>query len=139
MQILNTVELEKVIVDDSNIEDFRNQELAEISELLNITREIYSRSKALCGLEEELRLLTETVTTERIALNSLIRKRKDLEKISDPVHPPLPSPNQFMWPNIAQRNDNNCPVCGIDCTGPMGYVCNNRNCPTPRSTCATSV
>ena len=33
-----------------------------------------------------------------------------------------------------------CPVCGIELTSPMGYVCGNENCPTfPRVRSATSV
>lgn len=44
-----------------------------------------------------------------------------------PATPPYPyqpdNPNRL---NISSR----CPVCGVDWSGPMGYVCPRNDCPT---------
>lgn len=155
MEINNTISLQKSIEDESNAEYLRNLELAEISELLNITREIYARSKALSVLEEDLQSLTEIITTERAALNDLVARRKILEKVKVVetlyVYPNYPKNPVFQMPTspdigppynphvVPSSWKNNCPVCGIDWSGPMGYCCNNKDCPTPRSTCTTTL
>ena len=50
-----------------------------------------------------------------------------------PYTPIVPTPFQpsYPYPNnpIGSEWSYHCPVCGIDMSGPMGYVCGNMKCP----------
>lgn len=117
-----------------------------IKKILELSQEIYNKSinlielqKIVEKLELELTDAKRNVQLEQSDINKLIEMRDQLEGRTKnwtyiyPTQPPVEigPPYEPMLTN--------CPVCGIDFTRPMWYVCNNMNCPTPRATCTTSV
>ncbi len=70
--------------------------------------------------------------SEKSRIDDLEERIARLERTLFPLDHPAPYP---AWPSIG-IGKTKCAVCGLDWSGPMGYVCPNSACPIqPRSTC----
>lgn len=61
-------------------------------------------------------------------IRELEARIEKLESERHPPPPPLPPmPTPYLPPNT--YGSSHCPRCGIDWSGPMGYVCYDDKCP----------
>jgi hypothetical protein len=89
----------------------------------NILRQLDRISKTLLDLDKQVQDL---------------RADMDRKQPREPYTPPYTPPPYNPWnpsnPWVAVQR---CPVCNMSWEGPMGYVCNNPNCPS-RVTCVSN-
>lgn len=111
------------------------QEIFDVTEQLKVLQEVYDNSL------QELLNTKSIIEIRENELKTLISERDALEgrKNDTTIYP---FPNYPAYPNYPihpgeWKQQNNCPVCGLDWSGPMGYCCNNKDCPTIRATCTT--
>jgi hypothetical protein len=117
---------------------YLTQEIFDISENLRVLQEVHDHQ------EKELLNTKALIHTRESELKDYISQRDDLEgrrkeniyKFTFPNYPV--TPNYPFYPG-EWKQQNNCPVCGLDWSGPMGYCCNNKDCPTVKATCTTSL
>lgn len=117
-------------------------ESVKINQILANTSKIFLKSKTLEKLEQQLAELVADIGVLKDEIQRLSDIRDELEgrKKDKTVYtfPNYPvTPNYPIYPG-EWKQQNNCPVCGIDWSGPMGYCCNNADCPTPRATCSST-
>jgi hypothetical protein len=90
--------------------------------------------EAECPVGEGCNIIPEKSDTETMIednFNEILRRLDKIEKtIRDITIPSYPNPSRtvpFPPPYIPQ---NSCTKCGMSLEGVMGYVCNDRDCPT---------
>lgn len=137
-QIDNTINYIRDTTTNSSVELV---ESVKMNKILANTSKIFLKSKTLEKMEQQLAELVEDIGVLKDEIQRLSDIRDELEgrKNDKTVYtfPNYPvTPNYPIYPG-EWKQQNNCPVCGLDWSGPMGYCCNNKDCPTVRATCTT--
>lgn len=121
-----------------------DMESANMNQILDITEQVFVKSKKLKKLENQLSELINNIDALKSEIQRLSSARDELEGRNGdktvyifPNYPIYPTyDNPYDWKPYYTYSSGHCSVCGIDWSGAMGYCCSNKDCPTAiKSTC----